>query len=55
MEEYYWGVFSAGITVPLILFDYIFGKIAGKSGFKKLFFIGFISLGIISILLFFYF
>lgn len=47
------GAFLAGITLPLIFFDYIFGKLAGKRGFKKLFFIGFISLGIISISCFF--
>lgn len=47
------GLFLAGITVPLIFFDYIFGKIAGKRGFKKLFFTGFITLGILSIICFF--
>jgi MFS family permease len=47
------GVFLAGITLPLIFFDYFFGKLAGKRGFKKLFFVGFITLGILSILCFF--
>lgn len=47
------GLFLAGVTLPLIFFDYLFGKLAGKKGFKKLFFIGFITLGVLSIFCFF--
>ena len=47
------GLFLAIVTLPLIFLDYIFGKLAGKKGFKKLFFIGFITLGILSISCFF--
>jgi MFS family permease len=47
------GLFISGVTIPLIFGDYIFARIAGRSGFKKLFFIGFMSLGILAISLFF--
>ena len=38
------GYFLFAIAVPLILFTYIFAKLAGKIGFKKLFKIGFFIL-----------
>ena len=47
------GIFLAAVSAPLIFCDYIFGKLAGKKGFKKFFLIGFISLGIIAISCFF--
>ena len=47
------GFFLAGVSVPLIFCDYISGKIANKRGFKKLFFVGFISLGTLAISCFF--
>ena len=47
------GLFLSVVVVPLILFEYSFGKIAGKRGFKKLFFTGFIILSFISVLCFF--
>lgn len=53
LSELQLGLFISGVTVPLIFGDYIFARIAGKKGFKKLFFIGFISLGILAISLFF--
>jgi MFS transporter, DHA1 family, multidrug resistance protein len=53
MSEFWLGIFVAAVSVPLIFFDYFFGKVANKSGFKKLFFAGFISLGIIAIACFF--
>jgi len=53
LSEFVLGLFISGITVPLIFGDYIFARIAGKRGFKKLFFTGFISLGILAISLFF--
>jgi len=47
------GLFLSGIVVPLILFEYYFGELAGKKGFKKLFFIGFMFMAILVILCFF--
>ncbi len=53
ISKFWLGIFLAGVAVPLIFLDYIFGRIANKRGFKKLFFIGFITLGIIAISSFF--
>ena len=47
------GYFLFGIVIPLILFTYSFGKLAGKIGFKKIFFIGYSILGIAAIISFF--
>lgn len=47
------GYFLFGIIVPLILFEYLFGKIAAKKGFKLMFFTGYILLSIISLICFF--
>ncbi|MCL5730457.1 MAG: MFS transporter, partial [Candidatus Pacearchaeota archaeon] len=47
------GIFLAAVTLPLVFLDYLFGRVAGKSGFKKLFFIGFISLGVLAVICFF--
>jgi MFS family permease len=47
------GIFLSAVIIPLILLEYKFGKIGGKKGFKKLFFSGFIILGLISIACFF--
>ncbi|HTZ42077.1 MAG TPA: MFS transporter [Candidatus Omnitrophota bacterium] len=47
------GLFISGVTIPLIFGDYIFARIAGKKGFRKLFFTGFLSLGILAASLFF--
>lgn len=47
------GVFLAGVIVPLVLFEYYFGKLVGKKGFKKIFFLGFLILGFLSLLCFF--
>jgi len=46
------GLFLAGVMAPLILFEYHFGKLGGKKGFKKLFFLGFLILGVLSLLCF---
>lgn len=53
LSEFQLGLFVSGVTIPLIFGDFIFARIAGKKGFKKLFFTGFISLGILTISLFF--
>lgn len=55
LENFWVGVFIASVTIPLILFEYKFGRIAGKKGYKKLFFLGFLIPAIISILCFFLF
>lgn len=47
------GYFLAAVVAPLIISEYYFGKLAGKIGFKKIFTMGFLSLGIISIICFF--
>lgn len=49
------GIFLALVTVPLISLEYFFGKKAGKKGYKKLFFIGFLIPAIISLLSFFFY
>jgi MFS family permease len=49
----YVGYFLFGINLPLILFTYLFGKIAGKVGFKKIFFFGYLLLGASAMLCFF--
>ncbi|MFA5174301.1 MAG: MFS transporter [Candidatus Pacearchaeota archaeon] len=47
------GYFLFAIAVPLILLEYVFSKIAGKSGFKKMFKIGFLIPSIFAIACFF--
>ena len=47
------GYFLAGIVAPLIFLEYPFGRIAGRRGFKKMFFRGYLILAIVSILCFF--
>jgi len=46
------GYFLAGIVAPLIFLEYPFGRIAGRRGFRKMFFRGYIILTIVSILCF---
>jgi len=46
------GYFLAGVVVPLILLELYFAKIAAKSGFKKMFFIGYLILTISAIVCF---
>jgi len=47
------GYFLAGVVAPLIFLEYPFGKIAGRGGFKKMFFRGYMILAIVGILCFF--
>lgn len=47
------GYFLAGVILPLIILEYFFGKLAGKSGFRKMFFRGYFILVIVSVLCFF--
>ena len=46
------GLFLAGVIAPLVLFEYHFGKLVAKKGFKKLFFLGFLIVGVLSLLCF---
>ena len=55
LPDYWIGIFLGAITVPLILFEYMFGKIAVKKGYKKLFFIGFIIPSLMALLGFLFF
>lgn len=47
------GYFLAGVILPLVLLEYFFGKLAGKSGFKKMFFRGYLILAIVAVISFF--
>jgi|TARA_Y100000310_G_scaffold181883_1_gene181909 MFS family permease len=48
------GYFLAAMTIPLILTEYSFGKLAGKIGFKKIFVLGYLIIGFFTILAFFF-
>lgn len=54
LNNSYVGYFLFLIAVPLILFEYPFGKLAGKKGYKKLFVLGFAIPGILALSCFFY-
>ena len=47
------GLFLSIIVLPLVFLESFFGKIASKKGFKKLFFIGYFIVGVLSFLSFF--
>ena len=47
------GYFIFFAMLPLILLQYYFGKLTGKIGYKKIFFIGYLIPGILAILCFF--
>jgi len=47
------GYFLFGIAVPLILFEYIFSKWAGKHGFRRMFKIGYLLVSVIVLACFF--
>ncbi|MFH1327075.1 MAG: MFS transporter [archaeon] len=55
LGEYWIGIFLALSMLPLVIFEYVFGKIANKKGYKKLFFIGFVIPSITALLAFFLF
>ena len=44
LNDIWIGYFLFGITVPVVLFEYFFSKLAGKIGFKKIFKVGFFIL-----------
>jgi MFS family permease len=47
------GYFLSAVILPLVLFEFQFGKIAGKKGAKKMFFIGYLLLFAIPLICFF--
>ena len=47
------GYFLGAVVIPLILSEYYFGKLAGKKGFKKIFFTGYIILSLSAFIVFF--
>lgn len=55
LEDFWVGFFLFATMVPLILFTYYFGYIAGKKGYKKLFAIGFLIPALMSFLCFIFF
>lgn len=53
LKESLVGYFLGAVTMPLILGEYFFGKLAGKKGFKNIFFIGYIIPSLAAFLIFF--
>ncbi len=53
LGELWVGYFLFGVAVPLILFQYVFAKLAGKHGFKKLFITGYLLISILAFACFF--
>lgn len=47
------GYFLSAIIAPLILLEFIFGKIAGRSGFRKMFLRGYLIVSLVAFLCFF--
>lgn len=52
-DSFFVGVFLFLVSVPLILFEYPFAKLAGKKGFKKIFVLGYFIIAVISFICFF--
>ncbi|MBT96864.1 MAG: MFS transporter [Candidatus Pacearchaeota archaeon] len=48
------GYFLAIVTIPLILTEYSFGRLAGKIGFRKIFVLGYLTIGFFTLLAFFF-
>lgn len=55
LQDFWVGIFLGAITIPLIILELYFGKLAEKRGFKKLFFWGFLIPSVLSFLCFFFF
>lgn len=53
LGELWIGYFLFGIAVPLILFEYVFSKWAGKHGFKRIFKVGYLIVSILALVCFF--
>ncbi len=53
LDEATIGVFLGAVILPLVLIEYKIGKIANIKGFKKIFLIGFLILGVASLSCFF--
>ena len=52
LEEIFVGYFLFAAVLPLLLFEYHFGNVASKVGFKKIFKVAFISLAVICFIAF---
>ena len=46
------GIFIALTTIPLILFEYPFGKLTSKIGYRKIFFMGYFIIALCALLAF---
>ncbi|MFH0808466.1 MAG: MFS transporter [archaeon] len=55
LHEDYVGYLLFAVVVPLVLSQYYFGKLAGKIGFRKMFFVGFLIPTIAAIICFIFF
>ncbi len=55
LNEIWIGYFLFAVAVPTILFEYLFCKLAGKIGFKKIFKLGFIILSLAALLCFIFY
>jgi len=55
LHEDYVGYLLFAVVVPLVFTQYYFGKLAGKIGFKKMFFIGFLIPALLAFLCFIFF
>ena len=53
LGELWVGYFLFGVAVPLILFEYVFSKWAGKHGFKGVFKVGYLLVSIMALACFF--
>lgn len=53
LSEIVVGFFLAGVTIPLIISEYSFGKLAGKIGFRKMFVVGYFIIAVFSLICFF--
>ncbi len=53
LSELWVGYFLFAIVVPLVLFEYVFSKLAGKIGFTKIFKLGYIILALAALACFF--
>ncbi len=52
-ETFYIPLFLFAVAIPLVFLEYPFSKIVSKKGFKKMFLIGYFSVGLIAIICFF--
>lgn len=51
-DDLFVGYFLAGVIIPLVILEYIFGKKTSKVGFKKMFFFGYLIMAVFAFLAF---